>query len=255
VSDLRRFVDGDESPIDRALFDAGRDDVPSRESLGRTLTALGIGTSALGVVGTASAASATAVGSKVGIASVAKWITFAVLGGAVVVGARHVGRHASVEAPVTQAAPAAAAHAVSNDAPPIGNEAVPEGPSPAASTTEKPVAAEHAVPAKHAVSSPPPRATSASLVEQVTALDVVRAALARRDAAGALAGLDKFQAQYPTSTLAPEAKLLRIEALVQAGDRTRALSLAKRFVARNPNSAHVARLEQLFGADLHTRAP
>jgi hypothetical protein len=43
--------------------------------------------------------------------------------------------------------------------------------------------------------------------------------------------------------------VLRIEALSQSGDASRAKSLAESFLAKNPNSPYATRLRSLTGAE------
>ncbi|MEJ7730213.1 MAG: tetratricopeptide repeat protein [Polyangiaceae bacterium] len=71
---------------------------------------------------------------------------------------------------------------------------------------------------------------------EVAALDAARAALASGDVPSALRQLDAFDARTGPKRLAGEATLLRIEALLRAGQRGRAADLARRFVEQNPDS-------------------
>ena len=66
------------------------------------------------------------------------------------------------------------------------------------------------------------------------------------DAAGALAALDRYDAQFGKSgSLRVEATALRVEALVRAGQRKRAEALADAFLASHPNSPYATRIRAL----------
>jgi hypothetical protein len=71
-----------------------------------------------------------------------------------------------------------------------------------------------------------PRPRGISLSEEVALLDRARGALAQGDGARALRALDVYDAACPAGALAPEARVLRVEALVKSGDRRRAAEVA-----------------------------
>jgi outer membrane protein assembly factor BamD (BamD/ComL family) len=75
----------------------------------------------------------------------------------------------------------------------------------------------------------------------------VRAALSRGESQQALERLDAYARKHPRALLGQEAVLLRIEALVQAGRRGSASSLARRFLASQPQSPHRKRIESIVG--------
>ena len=87
-----------------------------------------------------------------------------------------------------------------------------------------------------------------TLSGEVGALQVARNALARDDAAAALAALDRYKSRYPAGRLAPEATVLRIEALVARGDRAQASALAERFESSNPKSPYAERIRSILKA-------
>jgi outer membrane protein assembly factor BamD (BamD/ComL family) len=63
-----------------------------------------------------------------------------------------------------------------------------------------------------------------------------------------LSTLDEYARGFPHGALAPEASVLRIEALVAAGDRTAAMRAAQSFLQANPTSPYAQRIESLLGA-------
>jgi hypothetical protein len=104
----------------------------------------------------------------------------------------------------------------------------------------------------------PPRATTGSrtapttpasaaspLAAETAALDAARAALRSHRPADALRALDSYDAKFPRGVLAPEAMVMRIEALVGVGDRAGAQRLADTFLAAWPNSPLAARVRAL----------
>jgi hypothetical protein len=85
------------------------------------------------------------------------------------------------------------------------------------------------------------------LREEADALDAARERLTLGDAVGALAQLDAYQRRFAGGALREEAQLLRIEALVRAGDRAAASAVARHFLKNYPASVHVRRVAALLG--------
>ena len=75
------------------------------------------------------------------------------------------------------------------------------------------------------------------------------AALRKSDPAGALALLDRYDQQFPRGTLAPEATVARIEALVASGNTTRARELATKFLAAHGDSPLAHRVRRSVDAE------
>jgi outer membrane protein assembly factor BamD (BamD/ComL family) len=67
-------------------------------------------------------------------------------------------------------------------------------------------------------------------------LQGARAALASRDAASALAVIDRHHKVYPKGHLVEEREALAVQALALSGDRDAAVERAERFRARFPRS-------------------
>jgi len=223
-----------------------------------------------------SAASGTVSGKLTGTV-LAKWlVTGVALGVAGITGAQAVGhaleqhtRHAS-EAPEHAAArsnahAAAPADPVSSTPPRKNRSSVaPSAPSVSATgaplqiaanptrevsdaptpRTPAPVVAEPsagAVPALPAVGSfaleaahaPPPR-----LADEMRLLDAARRGLASGEPRSALASLDNYERAFPSGALQPEASVLKVRALLAAGDRASAEALGQRIILRAPRSEH-----------------
>jgi hypothetical protein len=82
---------------------------------------------------------------------------------------------------------------------------------------------------------------------EVQALDHVRRALRGGTPSQALKLLDDFDAGFPRPVLAAEARLLRIEALAQSGDREGARRMAEEYVRLWPDSPLADRARVLGG--------
>jgi hypothetical protein len=227
------------------LLDASRAELPSDDHKARLRALLGIGvplTSPLAPPPAASAAAPptptaagvgpAAVGNSGAVAKVAVG-----LGIVAVAGALWLTRERDV-APVPPAPVVAPVAPVA---------AAPEPVLPAA-----PAAASPSPPAREA--TPPRRARSTGaavaaapedLGEQIRLIEAARAGVASHDSKAALAALDSYSAKFSRGSFGQEAMVLRIRALDQAGELSRATALAKSFVARFPSSPHVARLKPI----------
>jgi TolA-binding protein len=101
-------------------------------------------------------------------------------------------------------------------------------------------------------SEPPPARSlgeahaSRALGDQVASIDRARAALAAGDAREAVAQTDDNEARFPHGSLLQEATVLRVEALLRLGDRSRAHEVGERFLAAYPTSPHAARVRQML---------
>jgi outer membrane protein assembly factor BamD (BamD/ComL family) len=82
---------------------------------------------------------------------------------------------------------------------------------------------------------------------ELAALEQARSALATGEAARALSILDAYASDYPRGSMAPEATVLRVEALVRAGDLPAARRVGTAFLATSPGSAYAPRVRSLIG--------
>ena len=112
-------------------------------------------------------------------------------------------------------------------------------PAPAPAPTERAASVPSPAPA-------PAPASSSGLLEELRLLDAALASLRSGEARRALAVLDRYERTYPRGALTPEARTLRVEALLAAGERTAALTAYRDLVASNPRSPHRRRLAQLL---------
>jgi len=231
--------------FERELLRSWQREQPSSAARQATLALMG-GAAPTGVAAGLKAATSSMApkAATFGAAALGKW---AIVGASVVAlataGTVYSVRSSSTSAPaaMTGAPPLAALLPVA--AP------VPQLPPPTTASAEAPTAPAPLLPtaAKTPPAAPPalepPRALG--LGQEVAALDRARDALAAGNAAGALRQVDEYESQFPRGALAQEATALRIEALLQQGNRDAAVRLADRFLASNPKSPHAARIRLL----------
>lgn len=246
--------DRTENDVRRALIDAAQGDGPSPAATRRARSA------ALAVVGIAASTSAASAVS----ASAARWLaTLKWFGVGVVSGTGLLIATQSLSEPPSQrlVVPSIAAtpstHSEPANLPSLATSAAAAHPSAAPSTSAAAVPvhpqtvdlpSSELAPVPAAVdTSAPVLVTQASLADEVAALDEARKAMERSSPTGALAALDRYAARFPKGRLTHEATFIRIEALVQSGQREAAKSLADQLLANNPDSPLADRIRQLVG--------
>jgi len=255
-----RLIDG--NGFERELLEAARTDVPNAGAWLRSAAALGLAASSASVAattaGTASAAGAKAGAAVLGSISIAKWMGIGAAVGLVASsGARLATDPELVRAltepntPATNVpAPAATKPRaeVALRRPPAAEEVRPAesfAPSDEPKAVETPkVRASSAAPAE------PPRAPEAqaappSLAAEVDSLERARRALLAHRPNDVFRALDQYGAERQTSVLEAEAELLRVEALLQAGQSRAAARIARSAVEKTPNGPHAARLREI----------
>jgi hypothetical protein len=89
--------------------------------------------------------------------------------------------------------------------------------------------------------------SGSSAAAELVLLDRARSAIAAGNPGGGLVVLDEYAAEFPRGVMAPEASVLRIEALAAAGDHARAKRVAIDFLGANPSSPYAARIESVVG--------
>jgi TolA-binding protein len=97
----------------------------------------------------------------------------------------------------------------------------------------------------------PRKAVKASSVselrDEIRLMDQARAALRAGSADKALALLARYAQRYPEGAFRQEATVLQLEALERAGQRSKASSLARKFLDEHPESPHVERVGRAVG--------
>lgn len=268
------LVEQDGSELEKSLLHAARGYRPAPEAKNRALVALGI--SGAGWAAASSTAAATMQAAGKVVVGVVTWksVGVAALVGGVGAGTWVVADPGSppprvVSQPVQTAPPQQARDdsQMPPDEPgaPVAEEEALE-PEPEEST-------ESVTPVDDALSQPAvrvglgqrraarPLAGSPSAVEtaagpepvavdelrdEVVALDNARQALDGRDSQAALDALDGYERQHGAGKLGLEAKVLRIEALVRAGEKDEAHRLGRAFLAQHPKSVHTGRVRALI---------
>jgi hypothetical protein len=236
-----------------AVLRSADDDRPPTRSLPATLAAVGVGGA---LASGAAAAKGASVAASVGSAmTTAKWGTFVViakwagalaLSGAVVTGGVVLLKHSKGG---NSAATASEGAQVPSPRAPMYEKAL-TAPSPALAVPETPSPMDGA----REPGPPNPLSRRLSVRSQpdisleIAALDEARTALRAGRTTEALGALDRYDTAFARGgSLRVEATALRIEALLRAGSRARATSLAHAFLARNPKSPYAARVRALIG--------
>jgi hypothetical protein len=259
MSSSDRLRDGDLTPLERALLDAGTSYRSSANARAKTLAALGLAGSAAVAGGAAAAATAAASSSSIGGAAVAaSKLTAHLTWAKVVVAASTLGAVAAVpagyygwqrlhrdEAAKTMAvapAPRRAPAVSAAPAPPPEVPAEAEPAWPVVASDDGPARVEPRRPAATRSASDVRPLVSARLRLELAALDAARSALAGGDAADALDLLDRYARSYPRGRLAVEAEVLRIDAWAKTGRGDIARRRAEAFLRRNPGSVMASRV-------------
>jgi hypothetical protein len=254
VNEPRRLLEESADQVELALLRADLADVPPRESMGRTLSALGVG-AGVGLGAGSASATASVVASKITVAASAKWIGAFIIGGTLAIGAAKWPRYPDVAR--SEVAPAVAA--VSPGVVRAPADTVATDPAPAKAEAPHDAIVQVVDSSRRVARAAAPRASSLQanpdegLADQIGMIDRARRSVASHDPNGALVALDDYQRQFPRGALAPEAAVLRIEALAQQGDRSRATVLARKFLAAHPKSPQAARLRSLLPELVSTR--
>ncbi len=239
-----RLLEGGADPFELAALRSAADDAGSERAMGRALTAFG---AMAGI--TAPAATAAALSKSTLTFLVMKWVAVgAVVGATCAVSAKAL-QH-GISSPVSSTPPqrrALGPKEQRTDPPPRGEFASVPVTQPPASVRSEARAAPSETPRPQSAPPLPSGARNAEkLSREVALLDEARAALGRGDAAAALAALDQRQQEIGAGMLAPEATLIRVEALLARGERGAAAALAERFWAEHPRGAHTDRLRTLL---------
>ena len=253
------------SDVSRQLLKSAELDVPAPGAVDRALCGLGfmpVGVSAgaavatagksAGAVGASSAGATTAA--KIGALAVVKWVGIGLLGSlAVISGVNFAVESGSDQAkprvtPVEQQQqPAAAARAPRAErvlpSPLAEPEPERERTAGRASSVVFPDRAPRSAALDNARSSGAFALPSeADGMAQLAALASIRRALSARQPSKALGLLDDFAASHPSSKLAEEAAVLRIESLRELGRMPEASQLGARFLSDHPASVHAPRV-------------
>jgi hypothetical protein len=208
--------------------------------------------------GAVAGAGGIAGAAKVGSLTAIHFIAVTALTGVGAVAGAMLVRDADRAAPSPVVQSAAAPSAVQARPQPYGmHPAAPSAVATAVATASEPVASappdskkELPLPTSTppAVSPPAVESMPIRVRAEVAALDEARHALARGEPARALSILDAYGARFPHGVMAPEATLVRIEALLKAGDRPAAERAATTLAATDPDNPYLARVQSLLAS-------
>jgi hypothetical protein len=246
MSDLPPDALPEWSDEERALWNSALGDRPPRRSLGATLRAVGVG----GAVIAAASGAEAAVAAKAGIGlALVKWGAAVGLAGAVVVGGGLIGqRLARLDKP--QLVVVSAKHEAPRRATPHVEQAQPTPANTETAPLSELAATVPAPPARpstaaaRASSSGPSQPDIAGEIENI---DAARELLRQGHSKEALSTLNHYRTEHGKSkSLGVEATVLRIEALLGQGEKTRASALANAFLAAHPKSPYASRIRGLL---------
>lgn len=223
-------------PLESLLLQAARSQRAPRATRAQVRAAVGLGVGA-GALTAASAAGAAASKHAIGVLTVVGVGKYLMIGAAI--GMVTLGVNRYVSSPANHETPAVVSPVVSASTSPAKLAPLPVS-APTASASARPVVVPPAPPASSSPAIP-------ALAPELALLDEARTALRRQDATAALGALDRYAREFPRGQMSAEAMVLRIEALVQSGDRASASSLAKSFEKANPRSPLVQRVRGIVG--------
>jgi hypothetical protein len=237
-----RLGQGNASALEQALLAAGRSYGSSASTRAKTMAALGVAGSATLLAGTAQAV-------PLGTLAKLTWgkilAAVSLAGAAAAVPGYYVWQHhqsTNATTPIAVTARSTQVEVTAMPAPPaVAARAFDEQGAnlpafgPTFGMRDRPVTAARAA------------SGSATLAHELSTLDAARGMLARGDAGGALARLDRYAHAYPHGRLALEAEVLRIDALDAAGRTDAARARAQTFLDRHPHSVLAARVRTRLG--------
>jgi len=250
MNEPRRLSELSADEFARDLILTARGDAPDPAAMRRTLASLGIG---IGLPLGAATAQGAVVPAKAGAAVIAKWLVTGVALGVATAGGAHVTERALRQRSTPESALVAAPRARPvtapvelHTAPGLAELAAPEPvPPPPPRALAPLVGPRGAPPPTRSAMAPKLASEPASaplapdtLEREVRAVDAARQALARGAAAEAVARLEAYEREFGVGALLPEARVLQVRALLAAGERARAATLAERIIAENPQSSH-----------------
>lgn len=263
--DPARLLDGDGDDFERALLRSAFDDGGSPAARARALSVFaGAGvnlvaatSAAKATAGTAPTSFAAAAVPKLTAGALLKWIGTGVVVGAVSAGGIHavVGSRAgpppTAQSPAPLRSPASAtppsvAHTNGSTATVEAPRVLANPPAPSAKPAEARAIEAAGNAAAPSVAAFPAEGSNPRLRDELLALERVRQALRRGDAAAALSGLAWYESHFPGGALSREGIVLAVEARLAAGDPEGARAVAAQALAADSTSPHAKRIEALI---------
>lgn len=236
MKDLPRLLDETQSEAERALLQAGRSYRTSRETLAKTLAALGLAGSTAAVVTTTSTATAATLTPLAKLSGLKLLLSLSVVGVVAAVPIGYKVFYGVKPAVALSAVPRAADKAAELPAPLGGGRPADLLTAPTVTPVSKPAKIS-----ARSVGAP------VRLGQELAALDAARSTLAQGNAQGAIFLLDGYDQTCPHGRLELEADLLRMEALARSGQSEGAKRRASAFLKRHPTSVLAARARGYLG--------
>jgi hypothetical protein len=236
MNDIEPWLDTDAPPDVAESLRAARAEAPRRAVVERCVTLIGAAGGVALSSSLAGAATSGAGGKVVGAALPVKWGLAGFAVGTMLMG--------GIE--LTQRA---VAPSVAEPAPP--SAALSSGPAtvapPVRPVTTGLASAEPPTPRSVPPNRPPGPNADERLAAELALLSGVRAAIDRHDTDTALRLLAEHARRDPTDArLLPEARYLKLEALVLAGRREEARDVARRMLELDPRGPHAARAKEIL---------
>jgi hypothetical protein len=248
--------------LERAVLASWRSGGPSADSKRRALASLGAGLgTGLSVATVSNAASGAAAGSVGGsIAPKAATLVLSstlklVVAGSVGLASATAVLYRATSVPPPADTPAAVA-SPSPPSPAAPEPVAPREPAPIEVPRQPaalPMTARTTPPRAPATASSPELRTELhdaaahpSIAEELASLDEAREALRGGDASRALRVLDGHDARNPDGALSQEATVVRVQALLLAGDGAGAATVGRRFLDAHPASPYAAQVRRII---------
>jgi hypothetical protein len=217
------------------LVRAGAAEKPSSRSMSRTLSALGLGATTLGIAASAGAAGAGSPVGKLTLAIIGKWAGLGIASG--VVAASVAYGTARLASPPPRPSSLQVQAPVSPRSAPTSRAVV--SPAPAAPREESAPAPVARPPSPK--SAAPDDAAGVPLAAELLLVDRGRAFLQRGESLAALSALERYERDFAEARLLPEVLYLRMEALRQLGRDAQATAVAQQLAKSFPRSPHAAK--------------
>jgi hypothetical protein len=218
------------------LVRAGASERPSMRSMSRTLSALGLGATTLGVAASAGAFGAASPASALTLAVVCKWASVGLASGVVSASVLH----GVARLPSSASGPSLPTAAVQTPVTPRV-ASTPSVRSAASSSSSGASSSASVVRAPSPRFAAPDDAFKAPLAAELRVVDQGRALLQKNELRAALSALDRYERDFAEPRLLPEVLFLRMEALTRLGLTPRAVAVASQLARDFPRSPHAAR--------------
>lgn len=260
MSDPQRLLFNSETTLSGLqLLESWNVEQPSAAARAGTLVVLGLGGTAVGAAAAGRAASAlkgssiAPKASALWALSLTKWIALGAIGvGVTVAGALYLHQGPHQPPPEKAKKPSAESALVAAPLPtPVVTPLVTPMPTAAAS----PLPESREAPTTNLPPAKPrpalriePHGIEGTMGQEIAKLDRARAALTEGDPLRTQQLVNDYEARFPEGSFLEEAEVLRIEALLQQGDRAGATRVGTRFLGSHPTSPHAARVRTLLGS-------